>query len=186
MKKFIRDVIGWLILVAVVLTVYHFYNNSQQASNDDPFTYIANAKAPVSLNPTVEAKTNQLIQLAADKGIRMFITDGFRSSQDQDQLYAQGRTTDGSVVTNARGGESYHNYGLAVDFALKNDRGEAIWDMEYDGNGNGQADWMEVVDLAKDLGFDWGGDWLGFKDYPHLQMDFGLSIRQLKAGYQPK
>jgi len=42
--------------------------------------------------------------------------------------------------------------------------------MEYDGNNNNQSDWMEVVDIAKNLGFEWGGDWQGFKDYPHFQM----------------
>lgn len=57
--------------------------------------------------------------------------------------------------------------------------------MERDDNGNGKADWMEVVDLAKDMGFTWGGDWTDFPDYPHLQMDFGLSIRDLKRGKRP-
>lgn len=52
--------------------------------------------------------------------------------------------------------------------------------MEYDGNDNGKSDWMEVVSIAKDLGFEWGGDWSGFKDYPHLQMTFGLSLRELQ------
>ncbi len=48
--------------------------------------------------------------------------------------------------------------------------GSLIWDMTYDGNRNGTPDWLEVVSIAKTLGFDWGGDWRGFKDYPHLQM----------------
>ncbi|GAE93461.1 endolysin [Gracilibacillus boraciitolerans JCM 21714] len=58
-----------------------------------------------------------------------------------------------------------------------------IWDLEYDGNQNGQSDWMEVVEIAKLLGFSWGGgDFTRFSDYPHLQMDFGLSITELKWG----
>ncbi len=57
--------------------------------------------------------------------------------------------------------------------------------MEYDGNNNGKSDWMEVVEIAKDLGFSWGGDFTRFKDYPHLQMDFGLSIRDLQRGKRP-
>jgi peptidoglycan L-alanyl-D-glutamate endopeptidase CwlK len=88
-------------------------------------------------------------------------------------------------VTNAQGGESYHNYGLAIDFALRTPEGDVVWDMERDDNGNGQADWMEVVELAKELGFTWGGDWANFPDYPHLQMDFGLSINDLKRGKRP-
>ncbi len=42
--------------------------------------------------------------------------------------------------------------------------------MEYDGNQNGKSDWLEVVEIAKTLGFEWGGDWKRFKDYPHLEM----------------
>ncbi|MNY82762.1 Peptidoglycan L-alanyl-D-glutamate endopeptidase CwlK precursor [compost metagenome] len=57
--------------------------------------------------------------------------------------------------------------------------------MTYDGNGNGESDWMEVVSIAKGLGFTWGGDWENFPDYPHLQMDFGYTIRQLKSGLRP-
>lgn len=184
MKRFIRDVIGWLILLAAILTIYYFLNVPKEPQEGEAYAYTSDA--PNGLHPAVAKKTNELIQRAANRGITMFITDDFRSNADQDELYAQGRTLNGSIVTNARGGESYHNYGLAVDFALKNSQGEAIWDMNYDGNGNGKADWMEVVDLAKELGFEWGGDWPGFKDYPHLQMDFGLTVSQLKEGYMPK
>lgn len=187
-KKRKTNLFGWLLMLmlgAAFLMLFNHLNNERSTAEAD-IVHVADAKAPTALNKTVEAKTNELIEQAAAQGITMFITDGFRSSSEQDQLYAKGRTVPGNVVTQARGGESYHNYGLAVDFALKNAAGQPIWDMAYDGNGNGKADWMEVVDLAKDLGFDWGGDWPGFKDYPHLQMDFGLSISQLKAGYRPK
>jgi len=140
---------------------------------------------PTELNETVAQKRDELISLAADKGINVVITADFRSSEEQDELYAQGRTTDGDIVTNAKGGESYHNYGLAIDFALMNINGEVVWDMEYDGNGNSQSDWSEVVEIAKSLGFDWGGDWVSFKDYPHFQMNFGLSIEDLQNGERP-
>lgn len=186
MKRFIRDVVGWLIILTAVLAVYYFINETESPVNGDAYAYVSNSKAPTGLHHTVEEKTNELIQKASSKGISIMITDGFRSNADQDAIYAEGRTASGNVVTNARGGESYHNYGLAIDFALKNERGEAIWDMQYDGNGNGEADWMEVVDLAKELGFEWGGDWANFKDYPHLQMNFGLTINQLQNGYMPE
>ena len=104
---------------------------------------------------------------------------------EQDRLYEKGRTAGGNIVTYAKGGESYHNFGLAVDFALKTAEGDVIWDMKYDRNGNSRADWMEVVNIAKELGFEWGGDWPQFKDYPHLQMDFGLSIADLQNGARP-
>lgn len=122
------------------------------------------------LHPDVAEKRDQLIEKAKAQGIDVVITDGFRSFEEQDELYARGRTTEGQIVTYSKGGESYHNYGLAIDFALRVDNGDIIWDMEYDGNGNGKSDWMEVAEIGKKLGFEWGGDWQGFKDYPHFQL----------------
>ncbi len=150
-----------------------------------PPTKKEEAPLPNSLHPTVQKAKERLIDLTKEKGINIIITDGHRSKEEQNALYEKGRSKSGDIVTHVKGGESYHNYGLAIDFALQLDNGEAIWDMEYDGNGNGKSDWMEVVAIAKDIGFEWGGDWSSFKDYPHLQMDFGYSIRELKYGDRP-
>lgn len=141
---------------------------------------------PDSLHPIVEEKSRELVEAAEEIGINIIITDGFRSFEEQDILYQQGRSTDGNIVTYAEGGESYHNYGLAIDFALQLDDGSVVWDIVRDDNDNGEPDWFEVADIGKELGFDWGGDWLRFKDYPHLEMTFGLSIRELKKGWRPE
>ena len=133
------------------------------------------------LHPEVEEKSEKLVEKTKEKDIDIRISSGFRTEEEQDALYAQGRTVPGPIVTNAKGGESYHNYGLAVDFAIE-DGNDVIWDIEYDGNDNGKSDWKEVAEIAKDLGFTWGGDWEEFKDYPHLQMDFDTSIRELQKG----
>lgn len=140
---------------------------------------------PTGLHPAVAQASTKLVAEASKLGIEVVITDDFRSSAEQDALYRQGRDDSGMIVTQVKGGESYHNYGLAVDFALRTPSGEVLWDMSYDGNDNGQADWMEVVAIAKRLGFTWGGDWEDFQDNPHLQMDFGYSIRSLKKGRYP-
>src|SRR5690606_418317 len=124
---------------------------------------LKNRPMPDSLHPIVEQKRDELIQLAEEKGITILVYDGLRTVEEQDALYAQGRTTEGNIVTYSKGGESYHNYGLAIDFALELEDGSVIWDLEYDGNGNGESDWMEVVEIAKGLGFEWGGDWQKFK-----------------------
>lgn len=140
------------------------------------------------LNPIVKDKVEQL-QAIMDKKLskyKMIITQGFRSMDEQARLYAQGRTAPGNIVTNARPGTSYHNYGLAVDFALVTpDDKKAVWDVKSDFDKDGKADWMEVVAEAKKLGFEWGGDWTSFKDMPHLQITFGLSIKELMAGKKP-
>ncbi|MDL5143945.1 M15 family metallopeptidase [Bacillus atrophaeus] len=125
---------------------------------------------PEGLHPIVKHNTEILKAAAEKKGISIVITEGFRSIEEQNELYKQGRSKKGNIVTYAKGGESYHNYGLAIDFALQQKNGSLLWDIEYDGNRNGTSDWLEVVAIAKKLGFEWGGDWKRFKDYPHLQM----------------
>lgn len=114
-----------------------------------------------------------------------------RTFAEQDALFAQGRTRKGARVTNARGGQSYHNYGLAIDIVLLVDRDKngtfesASWETNVDFDGDGKADWQEVVGVFKRYGWDWGGDWR-FVDNPHFQKTLGKSIAQLKAGHDKK
>ncbi|RKP48086.1 M15 family peptidase [Cohnella endophytica] len=150
-----------------------------------PLRWFKEVQPVTQLNPAVAAGRDKLVAQSAKLGIDVVITDGFRSMAEQDALYRQGRGDGGAVVTQAKGGESYHNYGLAIDFALRTPAGKVIWDMQYDGNRNGKPDWLEVVAIAKKLGFSWGGDWKSFRDYPHLQMDFGYSIQDLQNGWRP-
>ncbi|WP_405173801.1 M15 family metallopeptidase [Paenibacillus sp. FSL H8-0260] len=144
------------------------------------------SKRLVGLHPFVLAAATVLIERCYVRGVPIVITQGLRTIAEQDALYAQGRTKPGSIVTNAKGGYSYHNFGLAVDFALLLPNGSSVsWDMRLDGNNNQIADWQEVVKEAKALGFEWGGDWTTFKDYPHLQITFGLTLAALRANQQP-
>jgi len=105
----------------------------------------------------------------------------------QAELYAQGRTAPGKKVTNAPAGLSMHNYGLAVDIVLVVDKDgngsceSASWDTLTDFDKDGISDWMEVVRIFKAHGWEWGGDWNGFKDMPHFQKSFGLKPSDLLA-----
>lgn len=175
--KWIRSTFTTIILIAIAIFIYYQFVSRSMVTQT--------SEMPTSLHPVVEERTNLLIERAAAKGIVVIITDGFRSIEDQNLLYEKGRSTEGNIVTHAKGGESYHNYGLAVDFALKDNGGNVLWDRQFDGNVNGVADWSEVVMLAKELGFEWGGDWINFKDYPHLEMNFGLAIDDLQRGERP-
>ncbi|QKY71157.1 M15 family metallopeptidase [Lentibacillus sp. CBA3610] len=183
MKRYRKDISAWIIIILVLIALLFLYNQFQ---TDRYLDQGEDASLPENLDPVVTKKTKELVEQAAEKDIDVAITETVRSIDEQDALYEQGRADDGNIVTYAQGGESYHNYGLAVDYALYNNNGDMIWDIHYDGNNNGESDWFEVADLAKELGFEWGGDWENFKDYPHLQMDFGLSIEQLKRGLRPK
>ncbi|KAI7262163.1 hypothetical protein KC345_g9518 [Hortaea werneckii] len=138
------------------------------------------------LHPAVLAAAAALIERCYACGVPILITQGLRTIAEQEVLYTQGRTKPGTIVTNARGGYSYHNYGLAVDFALLLPDGSSVsWDMKRDGDHDRTADWLEVVKQAKALGFEWGGDWTTFKDYPHFQLSFGLTLAALRAGEKP-
>lgn len=109
----------------------------------------------------------------------------FRNDKEQNEIYAKGRTKPGPKVTNAKAGESYHNYGLAVDVVelLDKDKNGTFESVSYDQNLDADfdniEDWKEVVNIFKRYGWEWGGDWK-FSDKPHFQKTFGYSISQLK------
>jgi len=105
-----------------------------------------------------------------------------RTFKEQDALYAQGRTVKGKIVTNAKGGLSMHNYGLALDIVLIMNDGSASWDIKGDFDGDRKSDWMEIVTIFKQYGWEWGGDWK-FTDYPHFQKSFGRTVRGLLSDY---
>lgn len=134
-------------------------------------------KKLVGVHPLVATKARQLIERAYREGINVIITQGLRTVEEQNELYAQGRTKPGRIVTNAKGGYSYHNYGLAFDFAIMKDDGSVSWNVD--------DKWKRVGAIGKSLGLEWGGDWTSFKDYPHFQYTFGLSLADLRAGKRP-
>jgi peptidoglycan L-alanyl-D-glutamate endopeptidase CwlK len=144
------------------------------------------------LHPYVKEKTEQLLKNANSrlKNYKMIITQAYRSTEEQNKLYAKGRTVapigKKYIVTNAKGGTSMHNFGLAIDFALVDPTGKkVVWDDKTDFDRDGQVDWMEVVAEAKKLGFAWGGDFKTFVDKPHLQMLGGLTEKEVISGKKP-
>ena len=108
-----------------------------------------------------------------------------RTFAEQDAIYAQGRTKPGKIVSNAKGGLSLHNYGLAVDIVLIIDGKEASWDVKKDFDKDGKSDWLEIVTIFKQHGWECGIDWK-FVDAPHFQKSFGYSVRDLLALYNAK
>jgi peptidoglycan L-alanyl-D-glutamate endopeptidase CwlK len=117
---------------------------------------------------------------ALGKGVLCRFAHTLRTNKEQDILFAKK-----PKVTNAKGGQSYHNYGLAIDIVLLLDKDNngthesASWNTKLDFDKDSQRDWMEVVRIFKMYGWEWGGDWK-FVDAPHFQKTFGLSIKQLQ------
>lgn len=131
------------------------------------------------LQPHVEKKALEALAQAEKEGLDILITDGLRTYAEQNELYAKGRTKPGNIVTNAKAGESYHNFGLAFDMVVIKG-GKAVWSVG--------PEWRRFAAIAKSKGFKWGGDWTSFKDYPHFEMTGGLTLAQCRAkwpnGYQ--
>ncbi|MEN4759530.1 M15 family metallopeptidase [Chryseobacterium sp. C39-AII1] len=124
------------------------------------------------LHPYVREEVKQIIK-ECDKALtgraKIRITQGWRSFEEQEKLYAIGRITSGKKVTNAKAGQSIHNYGFAVDMCLIIDGKTASWDTAKDWDNDGIADWYECVKIFAKHGWDWGGNWKTFKDLPHFE-----------------
>jgi len=130
-----------------------------------------------NLHPVLQDLVNKFISACSKEGITVGITQGFRSIAYQNELYAQGRTKPGLIVTNCRGGYSPHNYGLAFDFCIY-ENGKINWDSR-------NKKWGLAGNIGKSLGLTWGGDWKQFVDLPHLEFLFGLNINKLLSGKRP-
>ncbi len=139
---------------------------------------IASMKKIMTLHPKIRFEVLHLFKVCDKQNLKMRIVQGYRTFEEQDALYAQGRTKPGKIVTKAKGGFSNHNYGLSFDFCLLKSNGSISWSLSEDLNNDGDKDWLQIVKIFKDNGFSWGGDWK-FVDNPHIEKTFGNSIRQL-------
>ena len=92
--------------------------------------------------------------------IWLTVTQGYRNDQTQDELYAQGRTTPGKIVTWAKAGESDHNIRKAFDVAVLDKSGTPTWPED-------EVLWGRIGAVGKALGLSWGGAW-GNRDLPHF------------------
>lgn len=124
--------------------------------------------------PPVRERVERFIAACKAEGIDILITSTYRDNESQDALYAQGRTKPGVKVTNARAGQSFHNYRCAVDVVpMKN--GKPIWNAK-------DPVWQDIGRLGKAAGLEWAGDWVRFKEFPHFQYTGGVSLAQLQKG----
>ena len=124
------------------------------------------------LHPIVRDEVKKIIaecDAALTGKAKIRITQGLRTFDEQAQLYAIGRTKAGKKVTNAKAGQSIHNYGLAVDMCLIIDGKTASWDTAKDWDDDKIADWYECVKIFAKHGWEWGGNWKTFKDLPHFE-----------------
>ncbi len=132
-------------------------------------------KVIATLLPEAQPMARALVQKAAAAGITIKIISGMRSYAEQNALYAQGRSQPGNVVTNARGGYSNHNFGIAFDIGVFEGRKYLPDSPKY----------KAVGALGVDMGLEWGGNWKTIVDQPHFELRpawaQGLSGRKMLA-----
>lgn len=126
------------------------------------------------LHPIVKQMALLHVAACKDAGVDLLIYCTYRDDESQDALYAQGRTKPGAIVTNAKAGESMHNYCLAYDCVpLKN--GKPTW---------GDRDAYYTVGVCgESVGLEWAGRWQGkLRETAHFQFTQGLTLKDLQAG----
>ncbi len=130
------------------------------------------------LHPLLQHKLKVFLKRAEDKGYKVGIGECFRTVKEQNALYAKGRTTGGSIVTNAKGStySSQHQWGIAFDIYRNDGKGAY----------NESGDWFrKVAKIAKGCGLGWGGDWKSIVDKPHYYLKkWGSTTTELKRQYK--
>jgi hypothetical protein len=143
----------YLILQGHLLTVPNpvkertYRRPPRQLHPADPEGYLASA----NMNPDFVALVNGMIAQLRGEGYDVRVIGGFRSFAEQQQRFEQGRRSPGAILTDAEGGHSWHNYGLAVDIVLNDDDGRPAWPEEC------AMFWQRLGDVAVAHGAVWGG-----------------------------
>lgn len=123
------------------------------------------------LHPDLQDLCEKFLNACQALGLDVIITETYRSKGEQDADYAKGRTVDGKIITNARGGESPHNCTLpdgtpaakAFDFAIKDDAGNLDWDAS-------DSRWKQAISVGQCLGLTSGSTFHHISDSPHMEM----------------
>ena len=155
--------------IALLLNFHHPYiRHSDESANEYNqenfllFEKITNVYIPL---------LNMISNLKKDN-VNVEISLATRTYEEQDRLYSKGRNEKGEiideskVVTYAKGGQSYHNFGLAFDVEVYNENGTKNWNKQSEA-------WQKVINEGKKQGFVAGAEWNDFPDLPHFENSFG-------------
>lgn len=128
--------------------------------------------------------------------LRFYVLSGLRTYEQQEECYSKGRelkdgfwivTNEKEIVTNAKPGYSWHNYGLAADLVLDLDAGhpgvKLTWQEIVDSNKDGANDWLTLGMAVMSNGLIWGGSFKTIKDVPHVELHPGIEIKDALATY---
>lgn len=149
-------------------------------SEKPSFCDLRSWKNITTLNSAAQRKCLEWLERCRDMSLPVVVICGTRTYAEQDALYARGRTEEGNIVTNARGGQSNHNFGIAWDFG--------VFDRVNETGGAGKYHGEDPVyhlagEIAEELGLEWGGRWK-FADEPHIQLKLGLTLAQIRDRFE--
>ena len=138
-----------------------------------------------TLLPVAAISMRTLLRIAAGqllgKGLEVRAISGTRTWAEQDELYKIGRRgrKGEAIVTRAMGGDSHHNYGIALDLGVF--RGKTYLDEAEPSTAS--RVYAELADVVRrrNMPVDWGGDWKSFRDEPHWEFRTGLTLAQMRA-----
>lgn len=109
-----------------------------------------------ALTPTAQKACRLFLEKCKEAGLDIFITETYRSQKRQNELWEQGRTKPGQIVTWTL--NSRHTSRRAWDIACN---GPTLYDRNI---------LTQAGNIAAKLGITWGGMW-STPDYPHFEVD---------------
>lgn len=132
-----------------------------------------NSRSLDDLHPIVKSMAQDFIAKCVLIGVDVLITSTYRDLESQAALYAVGRSAPGKIVTNAKAGQSWHNWRVAFDFVpIVN--GKAQW--------NDAELFARCGECAEQVGLEWAGRWTKFKEMAHCQYTGGLTLAEFQQG----
>ena len=124
-----------------------------------------------ALHPFFRDKVTELIRICKDAGITLAVVETYRTPSKQAEYFAMGKK-----YTNTPGGQSRHQYGLAVDLVPVVDS-VAVW--------NNHRLWKKIGIAGERLGLTWGGRWKVLYDPGHFEWAGGVARSDLGKGALP-
>lgn len=131
------------------------------------------------LEPATRLRAGHMLEACKREGLDILVTCTYRDFDAQAALYRQGRTTPGSIVTNASAGQSWHNWRKALDVVPLR-LGKPVWGIK---KAEDLALWRRIGSLGKITGLEWAGDWKTFREFPHFQFTGNITLAAMMMQY---
>lgn len=164
--------IGTTVGIVSIGVVVGFYLYQRKKKNKYQFDE-RTQRLLMTLVPSVRKKAIKMIIKARKRGIDLRLISAHRDCEEQNALFAKGRTKKGKIVTKAKCGQSSHNYGRGLD-AVEFVNEKPIWE-----NPNEEI----IGEIGESVGLEWGGRWKSFIDVYHFQDLAGRKLSDLYKKY---